>query len=430
VHDRTLVMRTAVVGSTVRRRGLLVTFGAAGLGGLAGCLGSVGSGGSGATTEPSTPTPRSVTTGFGDVTLPVEGSEMRTALQKDGIPAITEPAFGTDWSDWSAVPEHRPDDPPALDDAAPVVGVERVGEARAYPLRILDHHEVVNDVFETRSKARRTASDGGFGGPLLVTYCPLCGSAVVAVREVRDGETVFGGPGSDATGASKEIVTSFGVSGKLWRNDLVLYDEATDSLWSQLLATAIRGPATGERLELLPASLSTWGEWREAHPDTRVLLPPPGSVTVDGRDSRHEYDLSKYGYEGERQVVGYDSSAEYTLVVGVVHDGEAVAYPFDAVRAAGAVNDRVGDLPVVVAATPGGSLVAYERTVDGETLRFSAAGDRHLRAGGSRWERTTGRAVDGPREGTRLPRANERSPLFRRAWEDFHPESRAWSPSG
>jgi len=447
-HDRTLVIRSGSVHSPVRRRELLAGLGLTGLGGLAGCLGSSGGAPDPASPTP-TPAPRSVTTGFGDVTLPVDGSELRTPLPKDGIPAITEPAFGEDWSDWSAVPaEHRPEDPLALDDRAPVVGVEgeavastergespaeRDGAARAYPMRILDHHEVVND---------------RFGGPLLVTYCPLCGSAVAAIREVRIEETAvggsgsdatgaskemvtsFGGSGSDATGASKEVVTSFGVSGKLWRNDLVLYDEATGSLWSQLLATAIRGPATGQTLELVPASLSTWGEWREAHPETRVLLPPPGSVTVSGRESRVDYADSKYGYEEESQVVGYDDAAGYRLVVGVVHGGEAVAYPFEAVRAAGVVNDRVGGLPVVVTATSGGSLVAYERAVDGATLRFSVADERHLRAGGSRWERTTGRAVDGPHEGTRLSRANERSPLFARAWRDFHPGSRIWSQSG
>lgn len=380
----------------MRRRDLLASLGIAGIGGLAGCQGTEGS-----AAQPRTPTPtvepRSVTTEFGDVTLPVNGSEIETRLPKDAIRAIAEGRFGDDWSDWSVVPEeHRPEAFPTLDDRAPVVGVERDGEARAYPMRILDHHEVVND---------------RFGGPLLVTYCPLCGSAVAAVREVR-GE-----------------VTSFGVSGKLWRNDLVLYDDATGSLWSQLLAMAIRGPATGETLELVPASLSTWGEWREAHPDTRVLLPPPGSVTVAGRDSSVDYGDSKYHFEGETQVVGYDAAAGYTLVVGVVHGGEAVAYPFPAVRKARVVNDRVGGLPVVVATTPGGSLVAYDRTVDGEILRFSVADDRHLRAGGSRWERTTGRAVDGPHEGTRLARANERSPLFRRAWKDFHPRSKIWRPS-
>jgi hypothetical protein len=412
-HDRTSVMRTVPLFRGVRRRELLASLGLAGVAGSAGCLGSTGDGPPGPPTSTPVPTPRLVTTGFGDVDLPVTGSEIETRLPRDAIPAITDPAFGEDWSDWSAVPEeHRPESPPVLPDAAPVVGVESEavastersespvehdGETRAYPLRILDHHEVVNDQF---------------GGPLLVTYCPLCGSAVVAVREVRGEGTIFG------------------VSGKLWRNDLVLYDEATDSLWSQLLATAIRGPATGERLELLPTSLSTWGEWRDSHPDTRVLLPPPGSVSVTGRESRVDYADSKYNYEGETQVVGYDDAAGYTLVVGVVHGGEAVAYPFPAVREVGVVNDSVGDLPVVVAATPGGSLVAYERVVDGETLRFSVADERHLRAGGSRWERTTGRGVDGPHEGRRLSQANDRSPLFRRAWEDFHPESRIWRPSG
>jgi hypothetical protein len=406
-------MRTVPVHTHVRRRDLLASLGVAGLGGLSGCLGFTGGSPLGSPSPTPEPTPRSVTTGFGDVTLPVNGSEIETRLPRDAIPAITEPAFGEDWRDWSAVPEeHRMQDPPELPDAAPVVGVEREavastergespaergGETRAYPLRILDWHEVVND---------------DFGGPLLVTYCPLCGSAVVGIREVRGEETTFG------------------VSGKLWRNDLVLYDEATDSLWSQLLATAIQGPATGEALELVPSSLVTWGEWRESHPDTRVLLPPPGSVSVTGRESRVDYADPKYNYEGETQVVGYDATAAYTLVVGVVHGGEAVAYPFEVVRAAGVVNDRVGGLPVVVAATPGGSLVAYERTVDGETLRFSAVDERHLRAGGSRWELTTGRAVDGPHEGTRLARANDRSPLFRRAWEDFHPESRLWSRDG
>ncbi len=398
VHDRTPVMRTVRLYVPVRRRDLLASLGPVGVGGLAGCLGSIGGSSLDSPSPSPTATPRSVATGFGDVDLPVNGSEIETRLPKDGIPAITDPAFGEDWGDWSAVPAaHRPDSSPVLVDEAPVVGVERDGEARAYPLRILDHHEVVND---------------SFGGPLLVTYCPLCGSAVVAVREVRGEETVFG------------------VSGKLWRNDLVLYDDATGSLWSQLLATAIRGPATGETFELVPASLSTWGEWREVHPGTRVLLPPPGSVTVAGRESRVDYDESKYDYEGETQVVGYDAAASYTLVVGVVHGGEAVAYPFPAVREAGVVNDRVGDLPVVVATTPGGSLVAYDRTVEGRTLRFSEAEERHLHADGSRWERTTGRGVDGPHEGVRLTRVNSRSPLFRRAWEDFHPESRIWRPSG
>jgi hypothetical protein len=132
-----------------------------------------------------------------------------------------------------------------------VLGVEHDDRARAHPLRVLNHHEVVNDEF---------------AGPLAVTYCVLCGSGVVFERRVT------GEP------------TTFGVSGRLWRSDLVMYDGLTDSLWSQLAATAIRGPRTGDRLTLVPSSLTTWGKWRSAHPETRVLLPPPHSGTVGRYD--------------------------------------------------------------------------------------------------------------------------------------------------
>ena len=398
MHVRTPIIVTPPLLPDVRRRHYLAALGLAGATGLAGCAGYRGSS-AGTPTRSPPPAPIRV----GDVTLPVDGSELVTAIHPDGIPAITDPAFGEDWSDWSAVPAEywpSPEGRPTLPDEFPVVGVERegAGEPRAYPLAVLDWHEVVNEQF---------------GGPLLVTYCPLCGSAVVAERLV-DGEP-----------------TVFGVSGKLWRNDLVLYDRATESLWSQLLATAIRGPKTGTRLRLLPSTLTSWGEWRTAHPETRVLLPPPGSVAIGGRRKQvPDYGDSKYGYESQSQLVGFDREGEglteRTLVAGVDHDGVARAYPFFEVRKADVVNDRVGGLPVVVALAPGGSLVAYERRVEGETLRFVPADERHLRAGGSRWERTTGRAVDGPYEGQRLSRTAAGSTMFWSAWLAFHPATEVY----
>jgi hypothetical protein len=311
-------------------------------------------------------------------------------LPQDGIPAITDPAFADDWSDADAT----------LEDDERVVGVARGGEARAYPLGILDWHEVVND---------------SFGGPLLVTFCPLCGSGVTAVRRV-DGEE-----------------TRFGVSGKLWRNDLVMYDAKTGSLWSQILATAIRGEETGTTLDLVPSTLTTWGAWREAHPGTSVLLPPPASGTVQGDVSRN-YETDPYaGYEDDRRIgisteeFDDDRLHPKAQVVGVASDGVARAYPFQRVsEGGGVVNDRVGDLPVVVSVDAADGLVAYDRRVDGETLSFRADGERHLAAGGWRWERTTGRAVDGPHEGTTLTRANGRSQMFWFAWLDFHPDTEVY----
>jgi len=371
----------------MRRRRFLAS--AAGLAALAGCAGDDPEADSPTRTATATPTP--VRTSVGDVSLPVALSEFRSPLPADAIPAVTEPAFGEDWSEVPVV--DRFEERLRLRPDSPVVGVERAGQARAYPLAVLNWHEVVND---------------DLGGPLLVTYCPLCGSAVVAER------TVAGEP------------AVFGVSGKLWRGDLVLYDRPTGSLWSQILATAVRGPRTGEQFTLVPSSLTAWGAWRETHPDTRVLLPPPVSGTVDGHEAIADYGHSKYGYEERDQLIGYDDGSEdlgsRTFVVGVVDGDAARAYPYAAVRD-GPVNDTVGDRPVVVALAPGNTLVAYDRRIQGRTLTFRAGEEHTLRAGGSRWRRATGVALEGPFEGERLQNAVERSPMFWDAWTAFYPDT-------
>lgn len=329
--------------------------------------------------------------------LPVPEDELRQPLPRDHIPAITDPAFAADWSqlDAASYDEPVPDDGELrLPGDAPVLGVHRNGESRAYPLRVLNWHEVVNDEF---------------GGPVAVTYCVLCGSGVV-VERVVDGEP-----------------TVFGVSGKLWKSDLVMYDQATDSLWSQLLATAIRGEKTGTRLRILPSTLTTWDEWQERQPETSVLLPPPESNTVEGRDETFDYFEPRYGYDEESQLVGRDSVDgglyDKTMVVGVSHDGTARAYPYHVVNAETVVEDSVAGKPVVVTVGPADTLAAYDRRVDGRALSFDPDGERHLAGGGSRWERTTGRAVDGPFDGQRLDRANDHLPMFWLGWQNFNPET-------
>lgn len=359
------------------RRRVLAALSTAGAGVLAGCVGyqEVGDsrGDDALTATPDAYVPR---------------SELQRGARKDAIPAITAPAFGEDWSDADAAPLQETND---------VIGVVRDGEARAYPLRILNWHEVVNE---------------SFGGPLLVTYCPLCGSAVAAVREAG-GET-----------------TLFGVSGLLYKNDLVMYDRATDTLWSQIEAQAINGELVGETLQLVPSSFTTWGEWTTEYPDTDVLLPPPESGTITDAAPR-DYDKDPYGgyeYSGRIGIGGsYDDDRLHpkATVLGVARDGEARAYPLDRViEAGGVVNDEVGGIPVVIAVTGerDGSLVGYERRVDGETLTFEKDGAT-LVAGGARWNPLTGRATDGSYEGATLTVANERSPMFFFAWLEFYPET-------
>ena len=370
------------------RRRFLAALGAGGAVATAGCLGSANGrlpflgGEAGATSTPREP---SVAETYRDVELPVPESELARGAGKDTIAAITEPAFGPDWS---GIEEH-------LSDGSLVIGVERDGAARAYPLKVLNWHEVVND---------------DFGGPLLVTYCPLCASGVVADRTV-DGEAL-----------------TFGVSGLLWRADLVMYDEATGSLWSQLLAKAIRGELTGTDLALYPSTTTTWGQYREAHPDAEVLLPPPDSNTVRGR-LNISYQRNPYlGYESSRRVgVGQTEGIDdrlhpKTRVIGVAHDGVARAYTLETLAKEGVVNDTVGGLPVVVAIA-GTTMVAYVRRTGGRTLSFERDDDDVLVGGGSRWDVVSGRAFDGPFEGRTLEPANARSPMFWFAWADFYPDT-------
>jgi len=359
--------------------------------------GGDGSGEGSTSTQPSTTQPSGGSddpnSALRDPDLPLDESALDRGAPKDAIPAITDPAFGSDWSDFDA----------SLDDSSQIIGVEMDGEARAYPFAILNWHEVVND---------------DFNGPLLVTYCPLCGSGVTAERKVKGEETTFG------------------VSGLLWMSDLVMYDELTESLWSQVLGKAVQGPQTGSSLSLLPSTITTWNEWRDEHPDTRVLLPPPESDTVQGEVNRN-YDRNPYaGYDESRQIgVGGGGNADDRLhpktpVIGVTNGGTARAYPFEAVKqAGGVVNDTVEGLPVAVATTENETLVAYVRRVDGETLEFSRDGDV-LRAGGSRWKLVSGEALDGPFEGTRLQRANDRSQMFWFAWADFFPETEVFGQGG
>ena len=122
-----------------------------------------------------------------------------------------------------------------------VIGVTFSGESRAYPIRILNWHEIAND---------RVG-----GTDILVSYCPLCGTGIVFDSRING------------------KVHTFGVSGLLYNSDLLMYERGTkeSSLWAQILGEAVVGPLTGTKLTVLPSVQTTWGEWKAQHPDTKVL---------------------------------------------------------------------------------------------------------------------------------------------------------------
>ncbi|MBI3458128.1 MAG: DUF3179 domain-containing protein [Candidatus Rokubacteria bacterium] len=215
---------------------------------------------------------------------------------KDGIPALTDPevvsAEGATYL--------RPDDR--------VLGVAVGQQARAYPIRILNWHEVVNDRV--------------WGVPITVTYCPLCGTGMV-FRARRKGKRVV-----------------FGVSGLLYNSDVLLYDQETESLWSQLKMEAVTGPRLGERLEWLPVQHMSWAAWRDAHPDTEALSLNTGY--------RREYDRDPYaGYAAIPALMFSVRHQDGRLpskawVAGVLINGEAKAYPLTRLPPDVVVEDTVG----------------------------------------------------------------------------------------
>lgn len=392
----------------MKRRELLATVATGVLGGLAGCQGSVGSLCANHTGET---TARDGATGTGQAvspeSLPVPKSELVRSAPKDAIPAITAPKFATDYIDlelegyWWGTGETFTFTLELTDDD-PVIGIERDGDARAYPLKVLVWHEVVNDEF---------------GGPILVTYCPLCGSGVVAERRV-DGEP-----------------TDFGVSGLLWRDNLVMYDERTESLWNQLSATAIRGPRTGTELTIQPSTFTSFGEWRAEYPETTVMLPAPISGTIVSRRAppyprnpyENYYNSTKIG-SGQAEFTD-DRLHPKTVVLGIAVDGDAIAYPPGAIQDTGVINDTVGSLPIVVTTNGAGQPVAYDRRVDNQVYEFERTADGQLQGAETQWNPSTGRGVSGRYADTRLQPIASAKRLFWFAWLKFNPDSRLYTES-
>lgn len=221
---------------------------------------------------------------------------------KDGIASIDNPVF-VGASETKLMLDQR------------VMGVSFAGHTRAYPIAILNRHEVVNDQFGEYHVA--------------VTYCPLCGSGMV-----------FRAPNANQA-------LTFGVSGLLYNSDVLLYDRETESLWSQLQMQAVTGPRKGEKLKMLASSHTTWQEWLSRYPDTEVLSEDTGFAFDYSRDPYAAYKNS-----GDTWFpVAHQNSAyeKKEWVAGVVIDGQAKAYPFvELEQSSGDFTDHVGDVAVRV----------------------------------------------------------------------------------
>jgi thiol-disulfide isomerase/thioredoxin len=311
---------------------------------------------------------------------------------RDVIPPIDNPEFETvtSASDW-------------LDAREPGVLLEIDGVARFYPLRIMTFHEVVNDEIN--------------GRPVVVTFCPLCNTAVTFDPTVN-GE-----------------VLRFGVSGLLRNSDLVMWDDATQSLWQQITGEAIVGDLAGTQLDLLPSSIINWGDFQATFPDGDVLSRQTGFARNYGQNPYVGYSSSSRPFLFDGEVDERFPALE--RVVGVTVDEIDKAFPFSIISGPRAVNDTVGSTPIAVfwgaedtadaldsqdiaSGQAIGTGVAYESTVNGQVLSFSPVGDDTFVDGetGTTWT-LLGHAIDGPLEGEQLTTVVHRNDFWF-AWAAFH----------
>lgn len=350
--------------------------------------------------------------------------DLRHVLPRDAIQSLGEPTFA---------PEHagEPDDEVVVVDADP---------PRAYPIRILSHHEVVNDVLgppacradapaaggasesagEASARAATGDEEAGDGGPtggvdegrpIAVTWCPICWSVAV-YDAVVDGRAL-----------------TFGVSGKLADDALVLYDRETGSEWRQTSGEAIAGPLAGARLETLPGPIVSAGEFAEDHPEGVVLQPPRGPADPATALAEH-YEMGPYDDYRERAAFGLhamrgagpprawdrEDLGAKTLVLGIEHDDEAVGYPAPRVAdAGGVVRDTVGGLDVLVVRVPGGADAADRLFAYRDPGAECEVRDGSLHADGTTWDPASGESADGRRVEP-LPART----LFAFAWQDVH----------
>ena len=310
----------------------------------------------------------------------------------DGIPAIDAPKFErADRVDW-------------LEDTEAVLSLTVGDETRAYPLRVMTWHEIVNDVVG--------------GVPVAVTYCPLCNSGVAFERTVAD-----------------HGVLSFGTSGLLYADNLVMYDRQTESLWPQLTGEASVGHLTGTVLDAIPMGTVAWRDFVAADPTAKVLSQDTGFERRYGANPYTGYDDP----DG-RLLFGLPDDPDARLpvkerVVGLLDGSASVAVVRSWLAGRDPIEVTVGARRLVVWHRPGqasaldagtiaggadiGTVGVFVPVLDGERLHFEADGDgfRDLETG-STWN-VLGRSTAGPLRGARLE-AYRHLDTFWFAWASFH----------
>ena len=315
----------------------------------------------------------------------------------DGIPPLEFPP---------SIPAEEAD---YLESHERVFGVSINGEHRAYPLRIMNPHEMANDMLG--------------GEPISLAYCTLCGAGIAY------------------SGKFDGIETTFGTSGFLYRSNKIMYDRETLSLWNQELGQPVIGPLadSGIQLDFFSTLLTTWGEWKDAHPDTTVLSLDTG-VYQPGRYFPEDNPNATY-YEyfhtpGTMFPVWLrdDRLEDKDVVLGVNVGDAQKAYPVHVLQVERVVNDTLGEANVVVLASEiSQAAKAYER---GDQEFSRTEGDastgvpmKLVDKNGQVWDVTEEALVNASDSSQTLPRIPTHS-SFWFGWFAFYPDTELYEGGG
>jgi len=211
------------------------------------------------------------------------------------------------------------------------------------------------------------------------------------------------------------------VSGKLWRNSLIMQDVETETLWSHITGEAMEGKLMGTRLEYIPSVQTTWSHWVAAHPATKILKKEK-EIRASGY-ADYFADPDRIGIFRSRWLM--ERMPGKTLIHGIVRGPNAMAIP-DAKAKPGVLYDlKVGEDPVTALRTADGGIHAWLARLDGRTLHFERAGDAATMRDGetkSTWDVATGRATAGELKGKALEEIVVRT-AFWFAWSQFYPNT-------
>lgn len=318
-----------------------------------------------------------------------------SGLGKDGFRSLDQPVFETNDQAQRWLP-----------DTDPVIAVSIADHVKAYPLRILLYHELVNDELA--------------GQPIAITYCPLCNAAMVFSR------------------AHDNQVLEFGISGKVYSSNMIMYDRQTESWWLQFTGKGVVGTYNNHQLDLLPSQIVSFAHFRQAFPNGKILSNKTGY--------NKKYGLNPYlNYDSRQQPFGKffprptsDRLPPLARVLGVSINGKSVVYPLSALGNRRLLQHEPGNTPLVIIASDRVAsavdarqisqskktlaAAAYSRVVDDQRLDFLYQDERIIDAQTKSEWNLFGRAINGPYKGKQLAKM-DRGVYFAFVWLDFYPQS-------